>query len=64
MINDTELKVIRMRFGLDGINEHSLQQIADAIGVSKQRVHKIERSALKQLSRSERLREHWEELWR
>lgn len=61
MISETEAKVIRMRFGLEGMVEHTLQQVADAIGVSKQRVHQIEQAALKKMSRSEVLRSFWRE---
>jgi len=50
-----------MRFGLDGMTEHTLQQVADAIGVSKQRAHQIEQAALKKMSSSEKLRSFWGE---
>lgn len=60
ILSDTEAKVIRMRFGLDGMVEHTLQQAADAIGVTKQRAHQIEQAALKKMGRSERLRSFWE----
>ena len=59
MINDVESKVIKMRFGLEGMSEHTLQQVADAIGVTKQRVHQIEQAALKKMSSSEKLRDFW-----
>ena len=59
MISDVESKVIKMRFGLEGMTEHTLQQVADAIGVTKQRVHQIEQAALKKMSSSEKLREFW-----
>ena len=59
MINDVESKVIKMRFGLEGMDEHTLQQVADAIGVTKQRVHQIEQAALKKMSSSEKLRDFW-----
>ena len=61
VISDTEAKVIRMRFGLDGMAEHSLQQVADSIGVTKQRVHQIEQAALKKMSSSEALYSFWQE---
>ena len=61
MISDTEAKVIMMRFGLDGMVEHTLQQVADAVGVTKQRAHQIEQAALKKLSKSEKLRSFWED---
>ena len=59
MMTDTEAKVIRLRFGLEGMPEHSLQQVADAIGVTRQRVHQIEQAALKKMSTSQVLRDFW-----
>ena len=59
MISEVESKVIKMRFGLEGMDEHTLQQVADAIGVTKQRVHQIEQAALKKMSSSEKLQEFW-----
>jgi RNA polymerase primary sigma factor len=59
MISETEAKVIRMRFGLEGMVEHTLQQVADAIGVTKQRAHQIEQAALKKMSSSQVLRDFW-----
>lgn len=60
-LSEREAKVIRMRFGLDGIGEHALQQVADAIGVSRQRAHQIEQAALKKLRGSDILRSFWED---
>ena len=59
MISETESKVIKMRFGLDGMTEHTLQQVADALNVSRQRVHQIEQEALKKMSSSEILYSFW-----
>ena len=59
MINETEAKVIKMRFGLDGMVEHSLQQVADALDITRQRVHQIEQAALKKMSSSEKLHSFW-----
>ncbi len=59
MISETEAKVIRMRFGLEGMTEHTLQQVADSMDISKQRVHQIEQAALKKMSRSEVLQSFW-----
>ena len=61
MMSDTEAKVIRLRFGLDGVGEHTLQQVADSLDLTKQRVHQIEQAALKKMSRSEVLRSFWGE---
>jgi RNA polymerase primary sigma factor len=59
MISETEAKVIRMRFGLEGMVEHTLQQVAEALDVTKQRVHQIEQAALKKMSSSEKLHSFW-----
>jgi RNA polymerase sigma factor (sigma-70 family) len=51
-------KVLRMRFGLDG-GEHTLQEIADACGVSAPRARQIEQAGLRRLrhpSRSAKLK--------
>lgn len=59
MISEREAKVIKMRFGLDGVGEHTLQQVADSLNVSRQRVHEIEQAALKKLSKSDLLKSYW-----
>ncbi|BAQ84676.1 RNA polymerase sigma-70 subunit RpoD [uncultured Mediterranean phage uvMED] len=61
VISETEAKVIRMRFGLEGMVNHTLQQVADSMDISKQRVHQIEQAALKKMSRSEVLYSFWRE---
>ena len=59
MITDQESLVIRLRFGIGGIGERTLQQVADALNMTKQRVHQIEKAALKKLSKSEKLRGYY-----
>ena len=59
VINEQESLVIRLRFGIGGIGERTLQQVADALNMTKQRVHQIEKAALKKLSKSEKLRSYW-----
>ena len=59
MISDQESIVIRLRFGIGGIGERTLQQVADALNMTKQRVHQIEKAALKKLNKSEKLRSYW-----
>jgi RNA polymerase primary sigma factor len=59
VLTDRESDVIRMRFGIGIADEMTLQQIGDAIGVTKERARQIEASALDKLrtsSRYERLR--------
>ena len=61
MINAQESLVIKLRFGLAGTRELTLQEIADTLNISKPRVHQIEKAALKKLSKSEKLRSFWED---
>ncbi len=44
-----EATVIRMRFGLGGAREHSLEQVGDRFGVSRERIRQIEAKALARL---------------
>jgi RNA polymerase primary sigma factor len=59
VISDQESIVLRLRYGIGGIGERTLQQVADALNMTKQRVHQIEKAALKKLSKSEKLRSYW-----
>jgi len=52
--------VIRLRFGIGGYDERTLQQVADAMLISAARVHKLEKSALNKLRKSEKLKSYWE----
>jgi RNA polymerase primary sigma factor len=58
-----ECEVLRMRFGLDGKQGQTLKQIADALGVTRERVRQIEARALRRLRhasvRDRELRERW-----
>lgn len=49
-IDDREAKVLRMRFGLDGCEPLTLKQIADEIGISRERVRQIVDEALAKLN--------------
>ena len=46
-----ERDVLRRRFGLDGEIERTLVEVADALGVSRDRVRRIEERALSKLRR-------------
>jgi len=55
MVQDLEPKereVIRMRFGLDGDESRTLQEIGDELGLSRERVRQIESKAKEKLRRS------------
>ena len=47
-----EREVIRMRFGLDGEESRTLQEIGDELGLSRERVRQIESKAKEKLRRS------------
>jgi RNA polymerase primary sigma factor len=44
-----EASVIRMRFGLGGAGEHSLEQVGERFGVTRERIRQIEAKALGRL---------------
>jgi RNA polymerase sigma factor (sigma-70 family) len=44
-----EQEIVSMRFGLDGRENHTLQQIAQALHISRERVRQIEARALRRL---------------
>jgi RNA polymerase primary sigma factor len=48
-LTEREATVIRMRFGLGGAAEHSLEQVGDRFGVTRERIRQIEAKALARL---------------
>jgi RNA polymerase primary sigma factor len=58
-----ECEVLRMRFGLDGSQGQTLEQVAKVLGVTRERVRQIEARALRRLRyasiRDRELREAW-----
>jgi RNA polymerase sigma factor (sigma-70 family) len=55
-----EARVLRLRFGLDGEDEHTLEEIAKKIGFTRERVRQVEAKALRKMrnpSRSKILQE-------
>jgi RNA polymerase primary sigma factor len=54
-----EERIIRMRFGLEDGNEHTLEDVGQAFGVTRERIRQIEAKALRKLrhpTRTQRLR--------
>jgi RNA polymerase primary sigma factor len=55
-----EARVLRLRYGLDGPREHTLEEIGKKLGVTRERIRQIEAHALRRLyhpMRSRGLRE-------
>jgi RNA polymerase primary sigma factor len=55
-----EARVLRLRYGLDGRREHTLEEIGKKLGVTRERIRQIEAQALRRLRhplRSRGLRE-------
>lgn len=62
-LSEREAGVIRMRFGLDGREPMTLDQIGDVFGVTRERIRQIEKSTMELLrhpSRSDSLRDYVE----
>ena len=63
-LDDREGDVIRMRFGLCGGRAHTLEEVAKAFSVTRERIRQIEQKAMKKLkhpSRARRIQEALEE---
>jgi RNA polymerase primary sigma factor len=57
-LDDRERLVVRLRFGLDGGEPRTLQQIGDRLRLTRERVRQIEASAKSKLRRSAKLNSH------
>jgi RNA polymerase primary sigma factor len=53
MLSPNEEKVIRMRFGIGYDREHTLQEIADNFGLTRERIRQIELKGLQRLRSAE-----------
>jgi RNA polymerase primary sigma factor len=56
-LDEKEREVIRMRFGLDGEEARTLQEIGETLGLSRERIRQIESKAKEKLRRSHRAHE-------
>ncbi len=53
-LNPREEKIIRMRFGLDDGNDHTLEEVGQTFAVTRERIRQIEAKALRKLRHSSR----------
>ena len=58
-LTDRHKKIIIFHYGLDGEKPKSLQEIADLLGLSRERIRQLEREALRKLKRSKELNEEF-----
>jgi RNA polymerase primary sigma factor len=59
MLTPREERIIKMRFGLEDGTEHTLEEVGQKFGVTRERIRQIEAKALRKLrhpSRSGQLR--------
>jgi RNA polymerase primary sigma factor len=52
-LNEKETKVLKMRFGLDGWREHTLEEVGRQFNVTRERIRQIELKALRKLRNPE-----------
>jgi len=55
ILDQREYYVVQMRFGLDGLEQHTLEEAGKKIGVTRERVRQIQTKALKKLKTSKKL---------
>jgi len=56
-LDDKEARVLKLRYGLDDDQPRTLQEIGDALGLTRERIRQIEQKAMRKLSRSGKLQQ-------
>lgn len=49
LLEPKQTKILQMRFGLDGYEEHTLEEVGQVFGVTRERIRQIESQALRKL---------------
>lgn len=62
-LGDRERKVIALRYGLNGMKVHTLEEVGSIFHVTRERVRQIEAKAIKKISNSQRIHELDAYLW-
>lgn len=60
ILSERERKILQWRFGFDGNEEHSLEEIGQKLGLSRERIRQLEMRAIKKL-RHPACRKRWTE---
>jgi RNA polymerase primary sigma factor len=55
-LSPREERILRMRFGIGGMTEHTLEEVGQTFGVTRERIRQIEATALKKLRHPTRAR--------
>jgi RNA polymerase primary sigma factor len=53
VLTPREAKVIKLRFGVDAVSEHTLEELGDQFDVTRERVRQIQNKALQKLRHSD-----------
>jgi RNA polymerase primary sigma factor len=53
-----EAEVIRLRFGMGGTMEHTLEEVGERFSVTRERIRQIEATALERIRRHPRTKEY------
>ena len=56
-LSEREIQVIRMRFGIGGVEAMTLEEVGENLGVTRERIRQLESKALAKLRRSKVMRE-------
>lgn len=51
LLTDRDREILTLRYGLDGNEPHTLEQVSEKMGVSRERIRQLQDSALRKLAR-------------